>query len=93
MTELFTPDELADIVDTLASIRAHIADETARADIYRDCLIAAKVDAVDGTLHRATITQTTPSVVNWEALARACIDPELLPDLRSEEHTSELQSH
>lgn len=80
-TELFTPAELADIVDTLATIRAHIADETARAETYRDCLIAAKVDAVDGTLHRATITHTTPSVVNWEALARACIDPELLPDL------------
>ena len=71
MTELFTPDELADIVDTLATIRAHIADETARADTYRDCLIAAKVDAVDGTLHRATITSTTPTATDWQAIAHA----------------------
>ena len=80
-TQLFTPEELTDFVDTLAKIRAHIADETARAETYRDCLIAAKVDAVDGTLHRATITHTTPNTINWEALARACIDPEILPDL------------
>ena len=82
MNELFTPAELADIVDTLATIRAHIADETARADTYRDCLIAAKVDAVDGTLHRATITSTTPQKINWENIARALsTDPKKLERL------------
>jgi hypothetical protein len=82
MTELFTPAELADIVDTLATIRAHIADETMRADTYRDCLIAAKVDAVDGTLHRATITSTTPEKINWEKIARAlATDPQKLERL------------
>jgi len=82
MTELFTPAELADIVDTLATIRAHIADETARADTYRDCLIAAKVNAVDGTLHRATITSTTPEKIDWESIARALsTDPKKLDRL------------
>lgn len=82
MTELFTPAELADIVDTLATIRAHIADETMRADTYRDCLIAAKVDAVDGTLHRATITSTAPVKINWENIARALsTDPKKLDRL------------
>ena len=87
--ELFTPAELADIVDTLATIRAHIADETARAETYRDCLIAAKVDAVEGTLHRATITHTTPTTTNWEAIARALsTDPKKLEKL-IKKHTTQ----
>ena len=89
-TELFTPAELADIVDTLATIRAHIADETARAETYRDCLIAAKVDAVEGTLHRATITHTTPTTTDWEAIARALsTDPKKLEKLIKKHTTAQ----
>ena len=86
-TELFTPDELADFVDTLATIRAEISDLKTREDTYKAALIAADQPKINGTLHKVSITQTTPKSINWEAIARACIDPELLPDL-IEEHTT-----
>jgi hypothetical protein len=76
-----TPAALAQLVDELAAIRADLADLKATEETYKAELIAAGVTEVDGTLHRVTITQTTPKAIQWEALARACIDPELLPDL------------
>ena len=70
MNQLFTPDEITDMIDTLAKIRADIADLKARADIYKDALIAAGVTAADGTMHRLTISETYPTRTDWETIAR-----------------------
>ena len=70
MNQLFTPEELADMVDTLASIKAEIAELNARADTYKAALIAAEARAVDGTKHRATISETYPTRTDWETIAR-----------------------
>jgi len=70
MNNLFTPEELADMVDTLASIKADIANLEMRADIYKASLIAAKVRAVDGTLHRATVSETYPTRTDWQTIAK-----------------------
>ena len=70
MNNLFTPEELADMVDTLASINAEIAELNARADTYKAALIAAEVRAIDGTKHRATISESYPSRTDWETIAR-----------------------
>lgn len=81
-TELFTPAELADMVDTLAQIKAEIAELQNRADTYKAALIAAEVDSVNGTKHSVTITGPTyPVRIDWQAIARASIDPELLNDM------------
>lgn len=68
-TELFTPAELADMVDTLAQIKAEMADLKMREDTYKAALIAAGHPAVDGTQHRATISETIRTVTDWRAVA------------------------
>jgi hypothetical protein len=69
MSELFTPTELVDIVDTLAQIRAEIAELKNREDIYKAALIASGHASVDGTAHRATVTNTPRTVTDWRAVA------------------------
>jgi hypothetical protein len=69
MNNLFTPEELADMVDTLASIKAEIAELNARADTYKAALIAAEVRAIDGTKHRATISESYPTRTDWQTIA------------------------
>ena len=76
-----TPEQLAHLIDELAALRAQLADLKQTEEAYRAELIAAGITEADGTLHRVTITHTTPQSTAWEALARACIDPEALPDL------------
>lgn len=68
-TELFTPAELADMVDTLAQIKAEIAELQNRADTYKAALIAAEVTEVEGTQHRATISETYKVTIDWRAIA------------------------
>ena len=68
-TELFTPDELADFVDTLATIRAEISDLKTREETRRLFLIAAGVTAADGTAHRVTISTTYKVSIDWKAIA------------------------
>ena len=71
MNQLFSPDELADIVDTLADIRAKIADLKTSEDTYKAALIAAEVQAVDGTLHSATVTGPVyRQTIDWQTIAR-----------------------
>ena len=70
MNQLFTHDELADIVDTLADIRAKIADLKTSEETYKAALIAAEVQSVDGTLHRATVSETFRTATDWQAIAR-----------------------
>jgi hypothetical protein len=79
MQELFSPDELTDIVDTLAEIRAQIAELKDREEIYKAALIASGHDAVDGTQHRATVSQTARTVTDWRAVAeRLSPSPQLI---------------
>jgi hypothetical protein len=75
MKELFTPAELSDIVDTLADIRAQIADLTDKADTYKSMLVAAGHPAIDGTQHRATISETYPTRTDWRAVAEQLSPP------------------
>ena len=70
MNALFTVEELADIVDTLANIRAQLADLKSREKTYKAALIAAEVRAADGTLHRATVSETYRTAIDWQTIAR-----------------------
>lgn len=75
-------DLLAATVDRLAMIKAEINRLQNEEAALRADLIDSGADLIEGTYHRAAITyNTTRSATAWEALARACIDPELLPDL------------
>jgi hypothetical protein len=69
MSELFTPDELIDIVDQLAQIRAQIADLKCAEESYKSMLIASGHKAIDGTTHRATITNVPRTVTDWRTVA------------------------
>jgi len=71
MNQLFSPDELTDIVDTLADIRAKISNLKASEDTYKSALIAAEVQAVDGTQHRATVSGPVyRQTIDWQTIAR-----------------------
>jgi hypothetical protein len=73
---------LAATVDQLAEVKTHISTLQARETELKQILAAAGPDAIEGTQHRAAITHNaTRTTTSWEALARACIDPEALPDL------------
>jgi hypothetical protein len=67
--ELFTPTELIDIVDQLAQIRAQIADLKCAEESFKAMLIASGHKAIDGTAHRATITNVPRTVTDWRAVA------------------------
>lgn len=83
-----TPEELAAAVDEFAIIKARISDLKQRESIYKAFLIATEQTAINGTLHSVNITSSSRSATDWEAIARACIDPELLPDLVKEYTTT-----
>lgn len=69
MNQLFTPDEIIDAIDTLADIRAQIADLQIRADTYKAALIAAGVTEADGTAHHVTISESYPVKTDWKTIA------------------------
>lgn len=69
MNEIFAPDELVDMVDTLATIRAEIAELKGREDIYKAALIAAGHAAIDGTNHRAAVITEQRTTTDWQAIA------------------------
>ena len=64
-----TPAELAAAVDELASIRAQIAELKSREEIHRLFLIMSGHTAIDGELHRATISTTYKVTIDWKAIA------------------------
>mgnify|MGYP003704896435 CR=1 FL=1 len=81
-TNTDTAAMLAATVDELATVKAELSELQTREAELKQILAAAGPDIIEGTQHRAAITHNaTRSATNWEALARACIDPELLPDL------------
>jgi hypothetical protein len=69
MNEIFNPEELIEIVDKLAKIRAQIADLKSEEEIYKACLIAAGHPAIDGTEHRAAVIEEQRTITNWQAIA------------------------
>ena len=69
MNEIFAPDELIAFVDTLAEIRAQIAELKGREDIYKAALIAAGHAAVDGTTHRAAVISEQRTSTDWQTIA------------------------
>lgn len=70
MKTTYTPEELAQIVDELAQVRAQIADLQEVEKNHRAALIAANMPAIDGTLHRVSISQTTRTVTDWQTIAQ-----------------------
>lgn len=70
MQTTHTPQELAQIVDELAQIRAQIAELQEVEKTYKAALIAANTPAIDGTLHRVTISQTTRTITDWQTIAQ-----------------------
>ena len=87
MKNTFTPDELSQLVDDLATVKAEISELQEAEKTYKAALIAADQKNINGTFHSVTITTTTRTTINWEAIARAAIDPDLLVDM-IEDHTT-----
>ena len=79
-------------VDLLGQLLAQIDSLTKQAEsIKKSIKEEASLSGqqhFDGELFRATYSESNVSTVNWKALAA-----ELAIPARSEEHTSELQSH
>lgn len=73
--ELFTPEELTDFVDTLAALKAEAADLKTREDTYKAALIASGLPAINGTLHRVTVSSTYRAATDWKAIAEALNAP------------------
>ena len=67
--EIFTPDDLTYFVDSLADVRAQIADLKNREDTFKAYLIAAGHPAIDGTAHRAAVIQEQRTSTDWETIA------------------------
>ena len=77
-----TPAILTAAVDQLAHLKAQICNLQAQESALKQTIAESGFDILEGTSHRAAITHNaTRNTINWEALARACIDPELLPEL------------
>ena len=64
-----TTEELAAAVDELAQIKARIADLTQREGIYKAFLIASERPAIEGTLHRVTVSQQQRTSTDWQVIA------------------------
>jgi len=69
MNPNFTTEELAAAVDELAQIKARISDLTQRESIYKAFLIASDRPAIEGTLHQVTVTSSSRTVTDWQAIA------------------------
>jgi hypothetical protein len=67
--ETITTTELARAVDELASIRAQIAELKAQEETRRLFLIMSGHAAIDGELHRATISTTYKVTIDWKTIA------------------------
>ena len=71
MTKSEAPAILSGLVDRLAEIKALTADLTAESDTIKQFLISSNMPAIDGTLHRATVSLLSGrDRVDWETIAR-----------------------
>ena len=88
------PQTLAALVDRLGTLAAAAAEIDTETKALKAELILAGAETVEGALFRAAVSHCPgKTTVNWRAVAEA-LGAQLPADLwRSEEHTSELQSH
>jgi len=61
---------LAATVDQLAEVKTHIATLQARETELKQILAAAGPDVIEGTQHRAAISITARTAINWQAIAQ-----------------------
>jgi tRNA(Phe) wybutosine-synthesizing methylase Tyw3 len=65
-----TPAILAAAVDRLALIKAQMAQLSAEEKALKESLSASGLDAIDGTAHRAAVSQCSGRVsIDWETIA------------------------
>ena len=60
---------LAATVDQLAEIKAHIATLQARETELKTILAEAGPDVIEGTTHRAALSITARTAIDWRAIA------------------------
>jgi hypothetical protein len=65
-----TPQELAAAVDQLAAVKAELSELQAREAELKNILAAAGPDIIEGTQHRAAISITARTAINWQAIAQ-----------------------
>lgn len=65
-----TPQELAAAVDQLAAVKAELSELQAREAELKQLLAAAGPDVIEGTQHRAAISITARTAINWQAIAQ-----------------------
>lgn len=61
---------LAATVDQLAEVKSHIATLQTREEELKQVLAAAGSDIIEGTEHRAAISITTRTAIDWKAIAK-----------------------
>jgi hypothetical protein len=61
---------LAATVDQLAEVKTHISTLQARETELKQILAAAGPDVIEGTQHRAAISITARTAINWQAIAQ-----------------------
>jgi hypothetical protein len=65
-----TPQELAAAVDQLAAVKAELSELQAREAELKKLLAAAGPDVIEGTEHRAAISITARTAIDWQAIAQ-----------------------
>ena len=65
-----TPQELAAAVDQLAAVKAELSELQAREAELKQLLAAAGPDVIEGTQHRAAISISARTAINWQAIAQ-----------------------
>ena len=65
-----TPQELAAAVDQLAAVKAELSALQEREAELKQLLAAAGPDIIEGTQHRAAISITARTAINWQAIAQ-----------------------
>lgn len=70
MNTTTTPQELAAAVDQLAAVKAELSELQAREAELKKLLAAAGPDVIEGTQHRAAISITARTAINWQAIAQ-----------------------
>ena len=68
-THTETAAMLSATVDQLAEVKAHISTLQKREDELKQILAAAGPDIIEGTQHRAAVTITARTAINWQAIA------------------------
>lgn len=64
-------------VDTLAQLNAEIADRAKRAKLLRNTLIASGFDVIEGTQHKAVVSDVHKEVIDSKK-ARDVLTPEVI---------------